>query len=167
MQIFQVSFVPQFPKETWLQREPPNIDVWPESLGATLKYWYIARLPGYRGKIYSRHLFLTVDSYICITYEVLLRIKILQVLSSGVKLLLLHQVTILNNPPASFEAQNKAKNCFFVLTSIIIATTTSRRWRKKEWKSTKFNQWMRCMPCKLTNYLHPLSVLRACIATIF
>ena len=43
LQVFQVSFVSQFPKETWIERKHQIIEVWPESLGAMLKYWYIKR----------------------------------------------------------------------------------------------------------------------------
>ena len=41
---FKISFVPQFPKDTWIQQKTtPNLEVCLESLRAMLEYWYIER----------------------------------------------------------------------------------------------------------------------------
>jgi len=44
LQIFQVSFVPQFPRDLDTKKTPPNIEVHPESLGTMLEYCYKGRL---------------------------------------------------------------------------------------------------------------------------
>ena len=43
LQIFQVSFVSQFPKDLDTKKTTPNIEVCPETIGAMFEYWYIER----------------------------------------------------------------------------------------------------------------------------
>jgi len=41
--IFKISFVPQFPRDLDTKKTPQNIEVYSESLGTMIEYYYIER----------------------------------------------------------------------------------------------------------------------------